>query len=134
MNILAGVRNFLSLVNDNWTLIIVIIGLCIAITKKIKSYISLTNDEKIEIAKKQISSSILKMITDAEEDYDSWVKAGEIKRSQVIKKVFADYPVLNNVANQDEIIEWIDEEIKTALKTLRAIIEENSKGNIETNQ
>ena len=111
-----------------------IIGLCIAITKKIKSYISLTNDEKIEIAKKQISSSILKMITDAEEDYDSWVKAGEIKRSQVIKKVFADYPVLNNVANQDEIIEWIDEEIKTALKTLRAIIEENSKENIETNQ
>ena len=134
MNILTGVRNFLSLVNDNWTLIIVIIGLCIAITKKIKSYISLTNDEKIEIAKKQISSSILKMITDAEEDYDSWVKAGEIKRSQVIKKVFADYPVLNNVANQDEIIEWIDEEIKTALKTLRAIIEENSKENIETNQ
>ena len=134
MNILTGVRNFLSLVNDNWTLIIVIIGLCIAITKKIKSYISLTNDEKIEIAKKQISSSILKMITDAEEDYVSWVKAGEIKRSQVIKKVFADYPVLNNVANQDEIIEWIDEEIKTALKTLRAIIEENSKENIETNQ
>lgn len=134
MNILVGVRNFLSLVNDNWTLIIVIIGLCIAIIKKIKSYISLTNDEKIEIAKKQISSSILKMITDAEEDYDSWVKAGEIKRSQVIKKVFADYPVLNNVANQDEIIEWIDEEIKTALKTLRAIIEENSKENIGTNQ
>jgi len=134
MNILVGVKNFLSLVNDNWTLIIVIIGLCIAITEKIKSYVSLTNDVKIEIAKKQISSSILKMITDAEEDYDNWVKAGEIKRSQVIKKIFADYPVLNNVANQDGIIEWIDEEIKTALKTLRTIIEENSKENIETNQ
>lgn len=33
MNILNGVQNFLMLVNDNWTTIVVVIGLVIAIAK-----------------------------------------------------------------------------------------------------
>jgi hypothetical protein len=126
MNILTGIKNFLSFINDNWTLIIVIIGLAIAVYKKVKAYFSLSTDEKVAIAKKQISESILKMITDAEEDYENWVKAGEIKRSEVIKKIFDDYPILNNVTNQEELISWIDSEINNALKTLRAIIQENT--------
>ena len=104
MDALIGVKNFLSFLNDNWTLIIVIAGLCVALGRKVKSYISLSNDEKIEIAKTQISESILKMITDAEKDYDDWVNAGAIKRSQVIKKIFEDYPILNNMTNQEEVI------------------------------
>lgn len=134
MNALIGVKNFLSFLNDNWTLIIVIAGLCVALGRKVKSYISLSNDEKIEIAKTQISESILKMITDAEEDYDDWVNAGAIKRSQVIKKIFEDYPILNNMTNQGEVIKWIDVEINNALKTLRTIVEENSKRDTETNK
>lgn len=134
MNALVGLKNFLSIVNDNWTLIIVIVGICIALKKKVKSYLSLSDNEKIDIAKQQISESMLKMITDAEEDYDSWVKAGEIKRSQVIKKIFEDYPILNNVTDQDSLIKWIDTEIKDALKTLRVIIEENSKLNMEQSE
>ena len=134
MDALVGLKNFLSIVNDNWTLIIVIAGICIALKKKVKSYLSLSDNEKIDIAKQQISESMLKMITDAEEDYDSWVKAGEIKRSQVIKKIFEDYPILNNVTDQDSLIKWIDAEIKDALKTLRVIIEENSKLNMEQSE
>lgn len=134
MDALIGVKNFLSFLNDNWTLIIVIAGLCVALGRKVKSYISLSNDEKIEIAKTQISESILKMITDAEKDYDDWVNAGAIKRSQVIKKIFEDYPILNNMTNQEEVIKWIDTEINNALKTLRTIVEENSKRDKETNK
>ena len=134
MDALIGVKNFLSFLNDNWTLIIVIAGLCVALGRKVKSYISLSNDEKIEIAKTQISESILKMITDADKDYDDWVNAGAIKRSQVIKKIFEDYPILNNMTNQEEVIKWIDTEINNALKTLRTIVEENSKRDKETNK
>ena len=134
MDALIGVKNFLSFLNDNWTLIIVIAGLCVALGRKVKSYISLSNDEKIEIAKTQISESILKMITDAEKDYDDWVNAGAIKRSEVIKKIFEDYPILNNMTNQEEVIKWIDTEINNALKTLRTIVEENSKRDKETNK
>ena len=51
MNILIGIQNFLQIINDNWTTIIVIIGLIVAIVKKAKDYLSKSDEEKIEIAK-----------------------------------------------------------------------------------
>ena len=67
-----------------------------------------------------------KLITDAEIDYESWNKAGSIKRSQVIQKIFEKYPILTKVSNQTEIIEWIDETINISLKELCKIVAENS--------
>lgn len=125
MNFLNGLQNFLQLINDNWTTIIVIIGLALAVFKKTKSYFSKTDDEKIAIAKKQITETMLKMITDAEVDYEDWNKAGSIKRSQVIKEIFKEYPVLSKVTNQEEIIQFIDNAIDNSLKELRKTIEEN---------
>ena len=125
MDILNGLKNFLTIINDNWTLIIVIIGLALGVCKKIKDYTALSTDEKIEIAKNQIREVILKLVSDAEEDYSEWVKAGSIKRAQVIDRIFADYPILSKVAEQDEITKWIDDEIDNALVTLRDIINKN---------
>ena len=82
MDILNGIKNFLSFINDNWTTILVIIGLALTLWKKIESYSKLSTDKKIEIAKKQISENILKLITQAEKDYAEWEKAGSIKRSE----------------------------------------------------
>lgn len=126
MNILNGVQNFLEMLNENWTTMIVIIGLTIALGNRIAGYIKLTNDEKIEIAKKQVSEVILKLISDAEDDYAEWNKAGSIKRAQVIEEIFKKYPVLSKVTNQDSVISWIDNEIDNSLKTLRDIISKNT--------
>lgn len=125
MNILTGIQNFLEIVNNNWTTIIVIIGLIIAISKKAKNYFSKSDEEKIAIAKKQIQETMLRMITEAEISYEEWNKAGSIKRSQVIEEIFTNYPVLSKVVNQEELIEWIDSEINNSLKTLREIVKEN---------
>lgn len=122
MIILEGIKNFLVLVNDNWMLILCICGLAIALARKIKAYLSTSTEEKIEIAKTQISEAILKMITDAEEDYSEWVSAGAIKRSQVIEEIFAEYPILEKVVDQQALIQWIDEQIDSALDVLRDII------------
>lgn len=127
MDILNGVKNFLSLINDNWTTILVIIGLALALWKKIESYSKLSTDKKIEIAKKQISENILKLITQAEKDYAEWEKAGSIKRSEVISEIYKEYPILAKVVDQDELIKWIDEQINNALPTLRDIIKQNEK-------
>lgn len=127
MNILNGIQNFLYFVNDNWTSIMVIIGLSIAVGRKVVSYFGKSNEEKIAIAKEQVREMILKLITDAEEDYAEWNKAGSIKRSQVIGEIFTQYPILSNVVNQEELISWIDEEIDNALDTLREIIEINKE-------
>lgn len=129
-NVLQGINNFLSFINQNWTMIIVLIGLIIGLYKKIKSYLSISTEEKIYIAKKHIEEIILKLITDAEEEYQDWVKAGSIKRSQVINEIFIQYPILNKVTNQEDLIKWIDSVIDNALVTLRDINKSNKNNNV----
>ena len=131
MDILNGIKNFLSFINDNWTTILVIIGLALALWKKIESYSKLSTDKKIEIAKKQISENILKLITQAEKDYAEWENAGSIKRSEVISEIYKEYPILAKVVNQEELVKWIDEQIDNALPTLRDIIKENEKDTLD---
>ena len=132
MDILNGIKNFLSLINDNWTTILVIVGLALALWKKIESYSKLSTDKKIEIAKKQISENILKLITQAEKDYAEWEKAGSIKRSEVISEIYKEYPILAKLVNQEELVKWIDEQIDNALPTLREIIKQNEKDKTDT--
>lgn len=126
MNILDGIKNFLQLINDNWTTVLVIVGLVFAIGKKVKNYLSKSDEEKIEIAKKQIQETMLKLITEAEVDYEEWKQAGSIKRSQVIEELFLKYPILSKAINQEELVAWIDDTIDDALVTLRQIVKENS--------
>ena len=134
MDILNGIKNFLSLINDNWTTILVIVGLALALWKKIESYSKLSTDKKIEIAKKQISENILKLITQAEKDDAEWENAGSIKRSEVISEIYKEYPILAKVVNQEELVKWIDEQIDNALPTLREIIKQNEKDKSEIKQ
>ena len=82
-NILYAIQNFLKLVNDNWTVIIVIVALIISISKKAKEFFSKNDEEKIEIAKKHVQETILKLITDAEIDWQDYKKSGSVKRAQV---------------------------------------------------
>lgn len=126
LNYLTSIQNLLQFINDNWTSIIIIIGLAISIAKKINDYSKKTSEEKIEIAKQQISETILKMVTDAEEDYYQWVSAGSVKRSQVIEEIFMKYPVLSKVTDQKELISWIDMTIDNALKTMREVFEKQT--------
>lgn len=127
MNILNGVQNFLQLVNDNWTTILVCTGLVIAIARKVKAFFTKSDDEKVEIAKAQIRETILKMVTEAEVNYEEWNKAGSIKRAQVINQIYAEYPILSKVVDQIALTEWIDGVIDDSLKTLREIVAENKK-------
>ena len=98
---LNGIKNFLQIINDNWTLITVIIGLAIGVYQKIKAYAQKSDAEKIAIAKKQIRETMLKMVSDAECDYDEWNKSGKIKRSQVIKKISTENKLCNHKKYND---------------------------------
>lgn len=123
---LTGIQNFLQFINDNWTAIIIIIALGLSIALKIKNLFTKDKNGQIEIAKAQIKQIVLKLITDAEVDYSDWAKAGNIKRAQVIQKIYADYPILAKVADQETLIAWIDAEINNSLKELRKIVAENA--------
>ena len=130
MNFLYGIQNFLQIINDNWVVIITIIGLIIAIVQKAKAYFAKSNEEKIAIAKKQIKETMLRLVTDAECQWDEWNSAGQIKRAQVIEEIFTLYPILTKVANQEELIAWIDDVIDMSLDTMREIFESQTE-NVE---
>lgn len=125
MNILKGIQNLLMFINENWCAIVIIVGLILAIAKKAKSFFSKSNDEKIETAKKQIAETMIKLVTEAEITYEDWTKAGSIKRSQVIEEIYQKYPILSKVANQEDLIKWIDSTINEALKNMRDIFAQN---------
>lgn len=127
MNILTGIQNFLNFINEHWTMIASIITIAIVIIKKIKSYLSMSKEEQIKVAKAQIKEAMLRLVTEAECDYHEWAKAGSIKRSQVVEQIFVMYPILSKVTNQEEIITWIDEMIDEALKEMRKVFEENKE-------
>ena len=128
MNIMTSIERTLRFINDNWTTILVCIGLIIGIYKKIMDYISRTNEEKIEIAKKQVYQTILRIVTKAELDFEDWNSAGSVKRSQVIQEIYNRYPILGKVLEQDEVIAWIDDLINDSLTELEAINEKNEGG------
>ena len=123
--VLVGIKNFLDLINQNWTLITVIIGLGILVFKKVKKYLSLSEQEKIDIALGQIRITALKMVTDAEKEYDKWVKAGSIKRAEVIDKIFKDYPILSKATDKETLIKNIDNIIDEALNEMRKVFDTN---------
>ena len=125
-DILNGLYNFLNFIETNWGMIVAVVILIISIGKKIYAFLGKSQEEKLEIAKKQISETMLKWVTEAEKDYRLWVSAGAIKRSQVIDQILDKYPILSKVTNQEEIIAWLDDTIDEALKTMRKIFEENA--------
>lgn len=127
MNLLNGINQFLAFINNNWTSILVLIGLLTSLYIKIKNYLSKSQEERIKIAKVQIKESMLKMITDAEISFESWNEAGSIKRSQVIKQIYDQYPIVSKIVDQTSFIEWVDMEINNSLKTLRKIVSSNGK-------
>lgn len=127
MNFLDGIKNFLHIIEANWTSILVCIGIIIGLVQRARVFFKKSKEERIEIAKKQVRQTILEMVTKAEKDFADWNKAGEIKRSQVIKEIYDQYPILTEIIDQETVVAWIDEEINNSLKTLRAVVKENEK-------
>lgn len=111
------------MVNDNWTTIIIIIGLIIMLYKKIKDFVYLSEDEKIQAAKEQLQNIVLSLVSDAEIDYKDYAEAGAIKRSQVIDEIFDKYPILSKVTDQEELLAYIDNLIDEALETVREVVD-----------
>lgn len=120
---MQSILNLLEFINNSWSMIIIIIGICITIYKKIKSYMKLTTQEKIDIAWQQIEGVILKMVSDTELDWKDFSKAGQIKRAAVIDKIYKEYPILNKVVDQTEVVKKIDELIDASLKEVVAVTE-----------
>lgn len=124
---LNGIQNFLMMINENWTTIVVIIGLIIMVSKKVKDFLYLSEDEKVQAAKDQLQNIVLSLVSSAELDYKEYEAAGQIKRSQVIDEIFEKYPILTKVTDQEELLEYIDKLIDEALETVRVVVDSKNE-------
>ena len=117
---MALIKNTLELIVEHWSDIIIIIGLLLVIGKKIKVYMAKSNDEKIELAWNLLSEKMLGFVSEAEVEWGS--ETGKIKRSIVIDKVFAQFPILAEITDKETVIKRVDELIDEALVEMRKIL------------
>jgi len=123
---LNGTMNFFNFIITNLTNIIAIVLFIIGVVGFIIRFCKKSKEEKIEYIKELIHHIINHYTMQAELDYSDWVSAGNIKRAQVIKKIYNDYPILEKVADQNEFIDWLDNEIDTSLQTINETFEKNT--------
>lgn len=121
-----AINNLLRFLQENWTAIVILFAAAVALGQRIRSINGKSKEEKIDAAKQQVAQVVLKLVTDAEVNYEKWNEAGSIKRSQVIQEIYARYPVLATIADQDAVVAWIDALINDSLKTLREVFEKNA--------
>jgi len=117
---LEGIKNLLNGVIANWALITMIIGLGITVYVKAKAYFKLTNEQKIDLALSNASVIMLGLVKKAEDLYGS--KTGIIKRSEVITQVYAKFPILAQVIDQESLLIKIDIIIKDALDKMEVVL------------
>lgn len=135
---MKGLQNLLHLINEHWTEIIGVIVVAYSIylkaTKSYAEWKAKTEVEKekamkeaqekaIAVARQALGEQILKMVAKAEVDWqDAGSKLGPVKRSQVIAEIYKQYPILETVSDQQELLAYIDRLIDDALNTVRETV------------
>ena len=122
MDLMKGLEKFLRFINDNWTLILAILGLGYAVYYKITSFIKLSKEEKIKCIMDSLDQIILDLMSSAEFYWANYGKSGELKRSQVIREIYDKYPILSEYCDQEELIKRIDELIEKYKPVMDCII------------
>ena len=116
---MEGIKNTLVIIEENWTNILIFISCLFAIYRKAKKYINMNKEEKEkkkeelkEETLKIVKTVLLKLMSEAEIEWNDFEKSGSIKRSQVIKELYNEFPILKEFTDQDKLLEIIDNMIK----------------------
>lgn len=122
---MESIKIFLNFIINNWTFIVTLLACAYLGYVKLKKWNSLKEEEKIDIALKILREQMLSYVTKAEKEFGSGT--GSIKRSEVIKEIYKDYPILNKVIDQFSLIITLDNYINESLVELRKLLEDNQK-------
>jgi hypothetical protein len=122
---MKSIELFINFLLENWTFIITILACGYLAFIKIKKWNSLSEEEKINTSLTILREQMLSYVAEAEQNFGSGT--GTLKRSEVIKKVYEDYPILSNVIEQDQLILVLDKYIDESLVELRKLLEDNKE-------
>lgn len=126
---MEGIKNTLIIIEENWTNILIVLSCLFAIYRKVKKYINMNNEEKEkekeelkEETLKIVKTVLLKLMSEAEIEWNDFEKSGSIKRSQVIKELYNEFPILKEFTDQDKLLEIIDSMINEEKSKMDEVI------------
>ena len=115
-------HDIFAFLDSAWSIFLVLLGIFIFLCNKITNYMKLTKEQKVEAALKVVKAELLKLMSDAEIEWQDFNKSGEIKKSQVISEIYKKFPFLAEYISQDELIEKIGEMIEEQKAKMDEII------------
>lgn len=129
---MTGIVNTLSFIEHNWSNIVLIAAILFVLCKKIASFLSLSKEEKVEAAYAVIREQLLKYMCEAEINWKDYKKSGLLKKSEVITKIYTQFPILKDYISQEDLIADLTEMIDSCMEDMNTII--NGMNKEETTQ
>lgn len=119
---MVGLKNLLALITENWAVISVVLSLVIFTIIKLKNWKTMSKDEKLDSLLLVIQQWILKMMCEAEKNWEKYNSAGEVKKSEVIAEIYKQFPQLADYSQQDEILTKIETMINGAMDSMNKVM------------
>lgn len=126
---MVGLKNLLNLIAENWAIISVVLSLIIFTIIKLKNWKNMSKDEKLDSLLLVIQQWILKMMCEAEKNWEDYNSSGEVKKSEVIAEIYKQFPQLADYSQQDEILTKIETMINGAMASMNKIMNPNEEKN-----
>ena len=112
---MTSIVNLATFIKENWASVTLIIGVVVALyfktKQEIEKYKKMSENEKqaeierqIEKVKAILADQVLALVATAEIEFsEEGSKLGPVKRSEVIRKIYVQYPVLAHVVDQKQL-------------------------------
>ena len=130
-----SILKLLQYLQDNWATIVAIMTLIIGLYFKAKDEIvkwrakteeqraaeaKAIQDKAIAEVREALKNYVLSLVAKMEIEWnDKGSKMGPVKRANLIQQIYEQYPILMTVADQEELLKYIDSLISNALETIR---------------
>ena len=85
----------------------------------------MNEEQRVQAALKVISEELMKMMVQAEIQWKDYKKSGELKRSQVIKDIYNQFPFLSRYMDQDKLVQTIYEMIDKQMDNMNELMKKN---------
>jgi di/tripeptidase len=120
--LMTGFNNFIHLIQSQWTNIIVVIAIIATVIRTTLNYSALSQEQRVQSALKVINEELMKLMCQAEIQWKDYKKSGDLKRSQVIKDIYNQFPFLSKYMDQDALVKKIYEMIDKQMDNMNNLL------------
>ena len=82
----------------------------------------MSKEERLEAILKIVKTQLLKFMGEAEVQWEAYKKSGALKKSQVIQKIYEQFPLLKEYIDQDTLIQKISDMIEDEMENLNKVL------------